>query len=174
MKKSIYIDMDGVVADWESLARSILGHQPKDINGRWPDAEWQKVKAVDHFYYQLATMARAEEMIALARRFRDELGWRLNMLTALPHDDSHPEAAADKYEWIDERWPDIPVRLGPYSHDKWRHARPGDILVDDRPSNIQEWREAGGIAVHVTADYALALAELEQLFKDTSSSQNQR
>jgi para-nitrobenzyl esterase len=106
--------------------------------------------------------------------FRDELGWRLNMLTALPHDDSHPEAAADKYEWIEERWPDIPVRLGPYSHDKWRHARPGDILVDDRPSNIQEWREAGGIAVQVTADYDRALAELEQLFKDTSSLQNQR
>ena len=173
MTRTIYIDMDGVVADWEALATEILGHQTLDINGRWPDFEWRKVKAVDHFYYKLHKMARADEMIALARRFRDELGWRLCMLTALPHDDSHPEAAADKYEWIWERWPDIPVRLGPYSHDKWRHARPGDILVDDRPSNIEEWTNAGGVAVHVTKDYALALQQLEQLFKDTGSSQSQ-
>jgi 5'(3')-deoxyribonucleotidase len=169
MTKTIYIDMDGVVADWESLAKEVLGTQPRDINGRWPDYEWQKVKAIEHFYYKLNTMPRADELMALARRFRDELGWRLYMLTALPHDDSHPEAAADKYEWMYERWPDVPVRLGPYSHDKWRHASPGDILVDDRPSNIQEWQEAGGVAVHVTSDYALALDQLHELFKSNSN-----
>jgi hypothetical protein len=38
--------------------------------------------------------------------------------------------------------------FGPYSKDKHMHCQPGDILIDDRLSNVEEWRTAGGIAIH--------------------------
>ena len=44
-------------------------------------------------------------------------------------------------------FPHIPVFLGPYSHEKYMHVRnPGDILIDDRRSNCDEWERAGGQA----------------------------
>jgi hypothetical protein len=43
-----------------------------------------------------------------------------------------------------ERFERIPVLFGPYSFDKYKHCTPGDILIDDRTSNCEEWRAAGG------------------------------
>jgi len=156
---TIYIDMDGVVADWESAALQHIQHQ-RDINGVWPDEEWQRIRSVDHFYRHLPEMPRAHDMMALARRFRDELGWNLHMLTAIPHKNDMYEVFHDKIDWMAERWPEIRVHFGPYSDDKHHHCRPGDVLVDDRTANCEQWRQAGGIAVQVTRDYDLALSEL--------------
>jgi hypothetical protein len=54
----------------------------------------------------------------------------------------------DKVIWAQTNFPGIPVMFGPYSKDKWKHCLTGDILIDDRSSNIDEWRAAGGIAIH--------------------------
>jgi 5'(3')-deoxyribonucleotidase len=161
---AIYIDMDGVVADWESLANTILGKKCPGYD-RWPDDEWQRLREVEHFYRVLPKMPKADEMMYLARKFRDHLGWELYMLTALPHDDSHPECTPDKISWMKEYYPDVEVKFGPYSHDKWKHANTGDVLVDDRTSNCDEWRAAGGTAIQVLdGQYDLALAQLDTLF----------
>jgi hypothetical protein len=40
----------------------------------------------------------------------------------------------------------IPVFFGPYAYDKHKHCEIGDILIDDRQSNCEEWEAAGGIA----------------------------
>jgi 5'(3')-deoxyribonucleotidase len=162
--RTIYIDMDSVVADWEAFAMEILGTSTLDINGRWPDEDWARLKSCKTFYRNLPKMPKADELMALARRFRDELGWDLFMLTAIPHTDDVPEVYQHKIEWQLERYPDVMVHFGPYSHDKQKHCKPGDILVDDRTSNCEEWRAVGGIAVQVTKDYDLALRELQELF----------
>jgi hypothetical protein len=39
---------------------------------------------------------------------------------------------------------ELPVRIGPFSRDKWKHAKGGDVLVDDRPENIHDWVTKGG------------------------------
>ena len=168
---TIYIDMDGVVADWETAAEQHIQKQ-KDINSLWPNEEWEKIRSQHHFYRHLPEMPRAQEMMALARRFRDELGWRLCMLTAIPHKNDMHDTFHDKVDWMAERWPEVRVHFGPYSQDKQHHCQPGDILVDDRTSNCKEWAARGGIAVQVTKDYEWALHQLQQVFdaiKDTSS-----
>jgi hypothetical protein len=53
--------------------------------------------------------------------------------------------------------------FGPYSKDKHQHCRPGDILIDDRSSNIEEWQAAGGIAIH-HKNIDTTLQELSKLF----------
>jgi hypothetical protein len=37
------------------------------------------------------------------------------------------------------------VFIGPRSHEKVKRCQFGDILIDDRLSNITEWNEAGGV-----------------------------
>jgi 5'(3')-deoxyribonucleotidase len=164
MKKKIYIDMDGVVADFNRNATLVLGHDKQDINSKWSDAEWDKVKQLPHFYRTLPLMPRASEMMDLALRFRDSLGYELRMLTAIPQNNDMPDCIHDKIDWMADYWPDIRVHFGPYSEDKQNHCTgPNDILVDDKPSNIEEWRARGGRAVEVTADYELALTELRAI-----------
>jgi hypothetical protein len=89
-------------------------------------------------------------------------------LTAVPHYNDVHWAFWDKMLWAQERYPDIPVHFGPYSQDKQKHCQPGDILVDDRPDNCENWIRVGGVAVKVDLDYAPALAAVQALFDKES------
>ena len=165
-KHTIYLDMDGVVADWDIKAQEVLGKPRSSVNGRWPDSDWNRLRDYPHYYRHLDKMPQADELVDLARRFRDELDWDLYFLTAIPHDNDVPDAFQDKVEWAQEHYPDIRVRFGPYSVDKQDHCRPGDILVDDRPDNCSQWRARGGIAVRVLDDaYTSALKELAEILE---------
>jgi len=159
--------MDGVVADFDALARAVVKNNNFDtLAERWPDDSWEQIKKYPHFYRAIPKMLQADAMMSLAERFRDELGWNLYMLTAIPRLNDIPDCFWDKIGWMREYYPNIIVRFGPYSEDKQHHCRPGDILVDDRTSNCGQWRSSGGHAVQVLpGQYDLALGELEDLFK---------
>ena len=88
----------------------------------------------------------------------------LRFLTALPHDYSVPFAVYDKVQWADRYFPGVPMFIGPYSHDKWRHCRPGDILIDDRTSNCEEWTREGGKA-HIYRTWEACKPWLEEQVK---------
>ena len=140
----IYLDMDDVVADWMATARSIVNRR-WEYGERIPDEDWNKVKANMRFYRDLPLKAGAHELVQHCRDLvTNGHAESLAFLTALPHDHSVPYAAQDKVWWAHERFPNIPVFFGPFSFDKYRHCQPGDILIDDRTSNIEEWIRAGG------------------------------
>jgi hypothetical protein len=143
----IYLDMDDVVADWHSRAQEILELRWDKNGDRIPQEEWDRIKADLRFYRDLPLMAGARELVQRCEQaVTAGQAEAVRFLTALPHDYSMPFAANDKVWWAHERFPGIPVFLGPFSHDKWRHCRPGDILIDDRVSNCAEWQQAGGLA----------------------------
>ena len=140
----IYLDMDDVVADWMPAARAIV-NRSWEYGERIPDSDWNKVRAKQRFYRDLPIKPGAHELVEYCRKLLANGQIEgLEFLTALPHDYSIPLASYDKVLWATERFPDIPVRFGPFSHDKWRHCQAGDILIDDRTSNITEWIGVGG------------------------------
>lgn len=164
MNKTLYLDMDGVLADFDSFAHQLLGPQSDPGSSeRWPQEQWQQLARVPNLYLQLPKMPLADRMADLARRFRDELGWDLYLLTATPKANDVPDSFYDKVIWTQQHFPDITVRFGPYSKDKQNHCRPGDILVDDRESNCLEWQQRGGEVIRVRkGQYTRALDQLKQ------------
>lgn len=167
---TIYIDMDGVLADFNAKAREVLGATEADSDqaaqvGRWPREKWETLKEIYHFYRILPKTPFADRLMELARRYRDELGWKLHILTAIPSGNDVPQAFQDKIEWIQEYYPDVEVHFGPYSRDKASHCQPGDILVDDRYDNCESWTKAGGQAIRVLKDPEPALAEVAATFQ---------
>jgi hypothetical protein len=160
---NIYLDMDDVVADWLAHAQDFLKLRWDDKKGeRIPQSDWDRLKADTHFYRSLPLKEGANDLVNYCRDLTMKTGGSLRFLTALPHDYSMPYAASDKVFWAHERYPDITVFFGPFSHDKWRHCKPGDILIDDRTSNCTEWIEAGGQA-HIYRDWPTCRAWLQEL-----------
>ncbi len=145
---NIYLDMDDVVADWHSRAQEILKLRVVNDSDRIPQAEWDKLKENLRFYRDLPVMAGAHELVDMCKAYiARNPEYNLRFLSALPHDYSMPFAVYDKVHWGDEHFPGIPVTIGPFSYDKWRHCKnAGDILIDDRHSNCEEWEARGGIA----------------------------
>ena len=169
---TIYLDMDGVLADFNTAARQYLNatkqdEQDAERNGRWPVHSWGRLVNAPNFYRHLPKMPQADELYRLAMRFRDELGWDVKILTAIPTKNEVPDVFQDKFDWVAEHYPGLRICFGPYSHDKHRHAKPNDILVDDRESNCREWTATGATAVRVLSqDYPAALMQLESLLTE--------
>jgi 5'(3')-deoxyribonucleotidase len=155
--------MDDVVADWMTAAKAIVNRN-WNYGERIPDSDWTKVKARQRFYRDLPVKPGATELVEWCRDYKDRTDCGLFFLTALPHDYSMPWASQDKVWWAHDHFPKIPVFFGPFSHDKWRHCKTGDILIDDRTSNCEEWRSAGGHA-HVYRNWAECKTWLEETIK---------
>lgn len=163
-KPTFNLDMDGVVADWTAGAANIVGYRIDNPNQLYPEADWHKIRNHKHMFRELPLMRGAHELVKIARRFRDELGYELVFLTAIPHYNDVRWAFWDKMLWAQSNFPDIPVHFGPYSKDKQTHCIPGDILVDDRTDNCEEWVAKGGVAVNVKPNkVADATVELESM-----------
>jgi len=160
---NIYLDMDDVVADWMPAARAIVNRN-WDYGERIPESDWNKVKAKQRFYRDLPIKPGAHELVEYCKNIVQETNGTLQFLTALPHDYSVPYAAQDKVWWAHERFPGIPVFFGPFSFDKWKHCKPGDILIDDRISNCDEWTKVGGRA-HIYRTWEKCKPWLEEQVK---------
>jgi hypothetical protein len=121
---------------------------------------WATLAKVERLYFQLEPMPQARELWELAH----SLGAKVEVLTAIPRRTTIPTAEQDKREWIAKYFGTAtPVRIGPYSRDKWKHATPADVLVDDRHDNITDWiNKAQGIGIFYT-DFEKAVADLRRL-----------
>jgi hypothetical protein len=138
--------MDGVVADFDAYAEKMLGADKK-INDVWPYEVWQQLLNNPRLYQDLEKTPEADDLVSYCRQYCKDKGYDLVFLTAVPKGNDVHWAFYDKVIWVQLRYMDIPVHFGPYSKDKQVHCKPGDILIDDRNSNIDEWRAAGGIAI---------------------------
>ncbi len=109
----IYIDMDGVLADFEKAAE-LHGLDPKEFKmlpGAYRHLEWMPgaEKALD---YLLANGANV---------------W---IATKIPHE--NPLSATEKLQWWQDRRPDMLKRVI-ITPDKGTLGNEHDMLVDDRP-----------------------------------------
>lgn len=161
--KTIFVDMDGVVADFDTFVSELLGrkvgwHQSKfDLTNE----EWEKLTTVYRLYYQLPLMPDATKLIAYVKSLSTR--FHVQFLTAVPRRTTMPDARADKQAWVDRYFPGMKMDIGPFSYDKQKWCSPGDILIDDRPSNIEEWTRAGGIAIYHTGDVYKTIKTLNEV-----------
>jgi hypothetical protein len=72
----------------------------------------------------------ANELATWCQRYCIKTGTELRFLTALPSQNDMPWAVQDKVWWAADHFPNIPVFIGPYSGDKWKHCQIGDVLID--------------------------------------------
>lgn len=159
---NIYLDMDDVVADWMGFAREYLKRPTWQQGQILPDQEWRRLKDEQRMYAKLKLKAGAQELVDWCTKYVNENGGSVFFLTAVPHNNDVPWAFSDKVFWAQKYFPHIPVFFGPYSHEKHVRCQPGDILIDDRRSNCEEWQRAGGIA-HIYRNWEECKPWLEQI-----------
>jgi len=164
--KTIYIDMDGVVADFNGFIGNVLGRSVRWTDRSITPEEWEVVASIDNVYYQLPLLKDATTLVGYCSQFKDE--YRVEFLTALPSKKLMPEVSDDKRKWVDKYFPGYKVNFGPYSTDKWKWCKPGDILIDDRSSNIIDWHEKGnGIGIYYKEEIHNTLNIIDKVIGQT-------
>lgn len=155
---TIYCDMDGVLVDMDRFISQELSpgaeHDPAIL--------WPELQAIPNVFRRMPPLHKAEQ---IWRAILDT-GLPHKILTAIPRVTTIPDAEADKNWWVEHHKDTVfcgqppKVMIGPHSRDKWRHCKFGDILIDDMKTNCDDWRNAGGFAIHHTGDVEATIARL--------------
>ena len=153
----LFLDLDGVLANFDDGYRELFGALP-DRNGPEPPDFWDKISGHGSFFASLQPMPDAMELWSAAH----ELHPKPIILTGVPKE--VPDAGIQKRAWVTHHFgADAHVITCPSAH-KRKHGKPGDVLVDDWPKYQHLWEKMGGIFVlHTSA--ADSISTLRGLFK---------
>ena len=153
MRGQIFLDCDGVLADFDRGAERVLGMPPRAFEKRYgPKVFWKRLAAAPDFFADLDPMADAYELFEAVKAARPII------LTGLPRGNW---AEPQKRRWAERHFPGVEV-ITTAAALKREHCHPGDVLVDDRDTYRHLWEEAGGRFVH-HKDARGSISELQAL-----------
>jgi len=170
-----FLDIDGVLTDFPRAANKFFGRNiPFEKFGvpSFPSEMGMSIQEIDshftkYFWANLPWLPTGKQVLALVEKY---FGKENICLFTFPSHNS--DAASGKVLWIKKSVPQYRDRflIGTL---KYFCANENTILIDDKESNIEEFRQAGGSGILVPApwnclaneDVIKYLEEQLQLFK---------
>ena len=145
----VYVDMDGVLTDFERRFEQFAGVTPeefiaqKTIEVGKPKADEQFLDLVDkqigvRYWAGMPWMPDGEKLYKHIKKYKPTI------LTSPSRDES---SRIGKGVWIKRNMPNTPYKFGYKASGKAKYATPSSILIDDREDNINAWKAAGGIGI---------------------------
>jgi hypothetical protein len=150
----IYCDMDGVLVDFdkqfEKASGGISPREYEDKNGK--EAFWNVIteKGVG-FWVGMPWMVNGKQLWDHIKPYNPKL---------LSAPSRSNESRLGKRLWVRNNLPGTELILA-YAENKKNYADGNNILIDDRPSNIDQWNAAGGIGI-LFISTAQTIEELKQ------------
>lgn len=149
----IFVDLDGVLADFDSEAARLLGRSFT----KGDNEIWKTLSDHPNFFRRLPQMPDAIKLwVYLQENFSD-----IEILTAIPRNGTLPTAAIDKRYWVAQHFGDEAKVNTCFAVEKQRYCTgPDCILIDDNVKNIFQWSQRGGLGVfHVSAKETISCLE---------------
>ena len=144
---TVYLDMDGVIADF-------FGKLEEDFGAD----HWKNIKSIERclneirntdFFYEIPAFAESADIVQLVKDLSDG-DWGI---CSSPLRDDNYNSAYWKRKWLTIHgfMPDDLEKLI-FTSNKHKYAisrlsGKSNILIDDKPSNIIAWENAGGIGI---------------------------
>ena len=149
-KPTVYLDMDGVLADFFGGVEKMYGveHWKQLTNDKTKDLKKEVIDRITgtDFFATLPKFPSADDLIDMVKKFT---GGKFSINTS-PLRGDHENSGKYKKVWISNniQTPDeiiVTGRKESYAKDKGTGTP--NILIDDRPINIQKWQAAGGYGI---------------------------
>lgn len=140
MTTRIYLDLDGVMADFDKYFLDTFGVESHKLDD---PTLWKLINGHENFFLNLPLMEGALDF------FRSIEHLPVSILTACPKS-NYTSAAMQKRRWVYKHLSkDVTVipMMGGKNKCLFMHA-PGDVLIDDFEKNCIPWAEHGGFAIH--------------------------
>lgn len=150
-KRTIYVDMDGVLADFDGGFYNIAGKSSDGVNN---EELWGYIQSYGKakFFSELSWLPGSQEMW----KFITDNFLKVKILSALGKSDKiDNQTTQGKMSWLSHNIPNLhssDIILVENKHRKRHYSKAGDIIIDDTPVVIQEWTKKSGIGIlHKTA-----------------------
>tara|TARA_Y100000034_G_C6899275_1_gene415346 strand:+ start:178 stop:729 length:552 start_codon:yes stop_codon:yes gene_type:complete len=151
----LYIDLDGVMANFDKKAFSILGFNPRNAKPL-TKSDWVDIKEkVPTFWEDLEPLPDHKFLWNFAKKYRPHI------LSARPVLWPGDEPERGKRKWIKKHLGKVSggihiVKRKNKQQFATKHNQP-NVLIDDHKKNIQEWEDTGGIGIlHISAKNSIS------------------
>ena len=154
MDYKIFLDMDGVLVDFDQQFQELTGMMPRAFEAKHGSKGfWEAIETAGvGFWRGMEWMPGGEALYNRVSKFDHAL---------LSSPSRSETSKIGKRLWRRDKTPNTKLILS-RSYLKKNYAAPNHILIDDREDNIQQWRDAGGIGILYTSA-AQANKELDKL-----------
>ena len=149
-KPTVYLDMDGVLADFFGGVEKLYGveHWKQLTNDKTKDLKKEVIDRITgtDFFATLPKFQTADALIDMVKQFT---GGTFSINTS-PLRGDHENSGKYKKVWISnniETPAEIIVTGRKETYAKNKASGTPNILIDDRPVNIQRWQAAGGYGI---------------------------
>jgi hypothetical protein len=151
---TIYLDMDGVITDFDKQFEEAFGMPPREFEDAFGTQKfWEKIEERGVGFW------RGMEWMPGGKELYNRISQYNHYLLSSPS--KSETSRIGKHMWKKDKTPNTKLILA-RSYNKKNYADKSNILIDDRESNIQQWREAGGIGILYTSS-AQVNKELDKL-----------
>jgi len=139
MDYKIYLDMDGVLVDFDQQFKDLTGMAPRDFEAKHGSKGfWEAIETAGvGFWRGMKWMPGGEELYNRVAKYDHAL---------LSSPSRSETSKIGKRLWRRDKTPSTKLILS-RSYLKKNYASPLSILIDDRESNIKQWEDAGGIGI---------------------------
>ncbi len=161
-KHTVYVDMDGVLAD---LFNHVGDIHDVDHYNQMTDQQWEDFFKNTNAYHLFKNLPPFPTANRLLRMVRGMAGGYTILSSPLNFD--RAGSIKGKREWLSKHITVPPDHIV-FEHDKYKYAAKNgvpNILIDDWGVNVKKWRAAGGIAIKYQADENT----LEELAKELAA-----
>jgi hypothetical protein len=137
---TIYLDIDGVIADFDKRFTELAGMGPREYEDSFGSEKFWDFIDIKHkikFFSKMDWMPEGKKLYNFIKQFDHKL------LSAPSKNDA---SKVGKRIWAKENTPETQLILSP-AYNKKNYADKSNILIDDREKNIQQWKDAGGIGI---------------------------
>lgn len=139
----IFLDMDGVLCDFEKRYESLYGESPRHtrekklFSNNWHD--FVKTKQFEHLEY----FPGALELM----KYVNDTKISVEILSSSGGKLYHDEVERQKRKWLNDHNIHYKVNIVSGRKEKAQYATPNTILIDDTPEVIRFFEEAEGIGI---------------------------
>lgn len=139
----IYVDMDGVIADFEKRYKEKFKVSPEQTRDNKSFGGFFDKFIADKEFATLDMMPDARLLL----QFLDTLSEPKEILSSTASEKWHDNIMPQKKEWLKNHGIQYKANLVPGKKHKYKFATPDSIIIDDTKSVIDDWNKAGGIGI---------------------------
>ena len=139
----IYLDMDGVIADFNKRYKELYKMEPQEAEDKK-----EFYKFFDSFIAtkQFATLDLMPDAVTLLN-YLSKLNIPTEILSSTASEKRDADIRAQKLMWLQTHNIGFKVNLVPGKRLKKDFSNANSILIDDTPVNIDQWRREGGVGI---------------------------
>jgi hypothetical protein len=153
----IYLDMDGVIADFDKRYKARYKMEPREA---------EQHKEFDKFFTQFindgefATLDLMPDAMELINYLRS-LKVPTEILSSSASEKRDPQIRPQKMEWLEKNNIEFPAIIVPGKRHKKDYSNKNTLLIDDTGVNIDQWRREGGIGIlHTDAQTTINILKM--------------